>query len=134
MQIVVNNSLPYISHTSITMSSYLPFNTLICIVIGIPHLYIYILNISRLLYCKNTHTSCIKYCNSTPNLGNHSPKTLVTCLISKFQLGPVLQKYKRGDVAILAKLLAQLLTHSFGMHKISLSTDPCVTFAGTNQC
>ena len=34
---------------------------------------------------------------------------------------------------LLAQLLAQLPTHSFGMHRISLSTDPCMTLAGTNQ-
>ena len=41
--------------------------------------------------------------------------------------------YKRADVATLAKLLAQLPTHSFGTYRMSLSMDPCVNLAGTNQ-
>ena len=34
---------------------------------------------------------------------------------------------------MLAQLLEQLPTHSFGMHRFSLSVDPCVTLTGTNQ-
>ena len=34
---------------------------------------------------------------------------------------------------MLAQLIAQLPTHSFGMHRFSLSADPCVTLAGNNQ-
>ena len=37
-------------------------------------------------------------------------------------------------VTVLAQQLAQLSTHSFHMHRISLSTDPCITCAGTNHC
>ena len=32
------------------------------------------------------------------------------------------------NVTLLAQLLAQLSTHSFGMHRINLSTDPCITW------
>ena len=40
--------------------------------------------------------------------------------------------WQYGNETVLAQQLAQLSTHSFGTHRISLSMDPCITCAGNN--
>ena len=44
-----------------------------------------------------------------------------------FVINILIRKQVHHFVAMLAQLLAQLPTHSFGVHRISLSVDPCIT-------